>query len=380
MFTLINTVERIAALIGRDDLDGLAWDLAAKAIDATLEADDSTGIDAARAIESVANFVEGIEDLTEEEEAEAHEAVAAGIRMIEKLRAAPRGIVLVSADDDHVYGIGTDASSACADADACSSSRLVWELVGARGFQAAAGGHAGRYQAYAVPLLDWSAEDGHTVRALGDLSGYWLSRDMTVEEAIAESKIRRLAADAADPKSLSAPSDVVREMLEEISIFRRETKDLDREVVASAYGRLMEIVKRSEVWRTTFGIMPTADDSAAAASSMSTHIEAYEHDEVVWYGKAADWRDQVPEATMLVVWFDYAAVTAHGTAAAEIQIGDDSYSVTWTTVTGEDCEVEFAPGSPSDGAVGVAWTRKDPVAAVIDAFQTETLRREAEAA
>lgn len=37
MSALINTVARIEALIGRDDLNGLVWDLASRAVDAILE-------------------------------------------------------------------------------------------------------------------------------------------------------------------------------------------------------------------------------------------------------------------------------------------------------------------------------------------------------
>lgn len=85
---------------------------------------------AAQAIEYAWLFVEGIEDLTAEEEAEAYEAVATTLRMIEKLAAAPRGIVLVNADDDHVYGLGKDAAAACRNANEGYGADLAWEQVG----------------------------------------------------------------------------------------------------------------------------------------------------------------------------------------------------------------------------------------------------------
>lgn len=136
---------------------------------------------AAQAIEYAWLFVEGIEDLTAEEEAEAYEAVATTLRMIEKLAAAPRGIVLVNADDDHVYGLGKDAAAACRNANEGYGADLAWEQVGPGEFRNAR--DAGRYVAYEIALLDWSAEDGDFVRAVGDLAGYWMARSVLDDAA-----------------------------------------------------------------------------------------------------------------------------------------------------------------------------------------------------
>ncbi|TPK78219.1 hypothetical protein [Mesorhizobium sp. B2-4-17] len=187
MNELSNGVARIVALMnGTQPKSDRAWNLAAFAIDAILEdgTEHHTGWDASLAIEYAAPQVEDIEDLTEDEEVEAIAAVREAINKFEQLAAAPQGIVLVNADNDYVCGIGRDLADAQHEVNLAAGFALSWEQVSESGFCGPATALVGRYQSYEIGLLDYEADAGDFVRAIGTPLGYWLARDvLDVDEA-----------------------------------------------------------------------------------------------------------------------------------------------------------------------------------------------------
>lgn len=75
-----------------------------------------------------------------------------------------------------------------------------------------------------------------------------------------------------------------------------------------------------------------------------------------------------PHDDVIVVWLTKEGEKRYGVSAAEIVLKDNSYVV---LADGDevDLEIEYAPGSPTEGAMGVECARKDPANAVFDAFE-----------
>ncbi|TPK78220.1 hypothetical protein [Mesorhizobium sp. B2-4-17] len=68
------------------------------------------------------------------------------------------------------------------------------------------------------------------------------------------------------------------------------------------------------------------------------------------------------------VWFTKVAAARLGAEAVTLRFGRDSYT---GELTRNDVErfYEFAPGSPTDGALGVAWAAANPAAAAVEAAE-----------
>ncbi|MFD2054215.1 hypothetical protein ACFSQT_14260 [Mesorhizobium calcicola] len=74
------------------------------------------------------------------------------------------------------------------------------------------------------------------------------------------------------------------------------------------------------------------------------------------------------DARTATVWFTKSAGAVLCTEAVTLTFGMDSYSGE-LTYNGVERYYEFAPGSPTEGAIGTAWAAANPAAAAIEACE-----------